>query len=135
MKKSDSLASFCGNCYSEVKMNALVKHIPLALMLAAYSVVGVVGHAEEWTSLLSRRFEHQVSAASNGSTPFDSRPVWTQQKHVPAAVRESLSTPDLPVTGNNSLRTEFLFGAILTDVHVDVQNVASQHTSRAPPLT
>jgi len=116
-------------------MQKRIQHSVLALLLASYLLVGVLGHLPSLYRFFGFGTGSYTLTQSKPSRPVTSKVYWTQYKHIAATLRIVVPSP-ATLTAPGFFHQEALFCFInLDDSKLAPHTLPYSHQSRAPPVS
>ena len=116
-------------------MQKKIQHSVLALLLASYLLVGVLGHLPSLYQFFGFGTGSCTLTQSKPSRPVTSKVYWTQYKHIPAVSRIVVPSP-AALTAPNFFHQEALFCLInLEGSKLTPHTLPHSQHSRAPPVS
>ena len=115
-------------------MKTFARKIIVQLLLSTYLAVGVIGHLTVLTFFDWGTNPHQLNKSESSKPPTGTEQVyWTQYKHVPATIKNSVDSPAAIIqpTFHRLISYHiFLNASIASDC---LGGVFTLYSSRAPP--
>jgi hypothetical protein len=116
-------------------MQKRFQHSVLALLLASYLLVGVLGHLPSLCQFFGFGTGSYTLTQSRPSRPGTSKVYWTQHKHIPATSRIVVPSP-ATLTPPGFFHQEDSFCFINPDDNkLTPHTLPYSHESRAPPVS